>query len=91
LPANERDQVVYANPTSMEERSALAESCVRKLKIDVPAVVDGIDNATEAAYTGWPDRLYVIDKEGRVRHKAAPGPYGFRPAQVEAALKRLGV
>jgi len=32
----------------------------------------------EKAYTGWPDRLYLIDKEGRVAFKSAPGPFGFK-------------
>ena len=50
---------------------------------------DGPDDAVERAYTGWPDRLYVIDKSGRVAHKSAAGPFGFKPADVEATLKRL--
>src|SRR6202171_6515624 len=43
---------------TLEERT-LAESCVRKLGIRIPALVDDVVNGIEAAYTGWPDRLYV--------------------------------
>ena len=60
-----------------------------KLGIELPAVVDGPDNAVERAYTGWPDRLYVIDRNGMIAHKSAAGPFGFKPAEVTAALKRL--
>jgi Iodothyronine deiodinase len=55
----------------------------------MPALVDELDNRVEQAYTGWPDRLYVVDKDGRVAHKSAAGPFGFKPENVEATLKRL--
>jgi hypothetical protein len=47
-------------------------------------LVDALDDPTEKAYAGWPDRVYVIDAEGKVAHKGATGPGGFRPA-VQAA------
>ena len=59
-----------------------------KLGIKLPAVVDRFDDATETAYSGWPDRLYVIDADGRVAYKSKPGPFGFKPADMEEALKR---
>ena len=34
--------------------------CVRNLGIHIPALLDNIDDRTEKAYTGWPDRLYLI-------------------------------
>lgn len=89
LPVNERQGVVYTAPTSDEERAGLASACVRSLKIDIPAVIDGMNNYTERAYTAWPDRLVVIDKYGRVAYKSRPGPFGFRPGDMEAALKRV--
>lgn len=89
LPVNEKQGVVYANPKTGEDRAALAQSCVRELKIGIPAVVDGTDNSTERAYTGWPDRLYVIDSSGRIAFKSAPGPYGFNPGDLEKALAQV--
>ncbi len=55
----------------------------------MPAVLDNIDNSTEAAYTGWPDRLYLIDREGRIAFKSQTGPWGFVPADLEAKLKQI--
>ncbi len=60
-----------------------------KLKIEIPAVIDDLSNSTEAAYTAWPDRLYVIGRDGRVAYKSKPGPYGFKPAEVAATLRRI--
>ena len=63
--------------------------CVRNLGIELPALVDEPDNRIERAYTGWPDRLYVVDRDGRIAYKSAAGPFGFKPAEVAAALARL--
>jgi hypothetical protein len=87
LPSNIRDQVVYASPRDAEERSALASTCVTRLGIKLPAVVDRFDDATEKAYAGWPDRLYLIDRDGRIAYKSNPGPFGFKPAALESAIR----
>lgn len=80
--------MIYADPKTSSEREAVADACVRGLKIEVPALLDNIENTTEKAYTAWPDRLYVIDKKGRIAFKSAPGPYGFHPKQMEEALRK---
>ena len=87
LPSNLRDQVVFASPTDMASRTELAEVCVVRLGLKLPAVVDWFDDATEKAYTGWPDRLYLIGVDGRVAYKSKPGPFGFKPDALEAALR----
>jgi type I thyroxine 5'-deiodinase len=88
LPVNVKQNVLFADPRTDGERHEVADACVRKLKLDMPAVIDGVDNAVEQAYTGWPDRLYVLDKNGRVTHKSAPGPFGFEVAPAAEALRK---
>jgi len=53
------------------------------------AKVDDFDNSTDAEYSGWPDRLYVIDADGRVAYKSRPGPFGFKSEELEAALRAV--
>ena len=43
------------------------------------------------AYSGMPDRLYLIDKSGRVAYKGGRGPFGFKPGELEHAIKDLGL
>jgi len=86
---NVREGVVFQNPRTDGERFQVAESCVRRLGIRFPALIDGIDNSVEQLYTGWPDRLMLIDREGRLVYKSEPGPFGFEPSQLEAALRQL--
>ena len=89
VPTNVKDNVLVASPVTAEDRRFVADKCVRDLGIEFPALVDGPDNSVERAYTGWPDRLYVIGADGRVAYKSAPGPFGFRPEEVEAVLVRF--
>src|SRR5580704_3825191 len=86
MQSNIKDQVVFASPRDEEERTAVAGTCVRKLGIEIPAVLDEFGNSTEAAYTAWPDRLYLLDASGRVVYKSKPGPFGFHPDDLQAAL-----
>ena len=89
MDVNVKQGVVFATPKTSGEREAVAGSCVRKLGIEIPALVDDLGDSVEAAYPGWPDRLYVIDRNGRVAFKSAPGPYGFRPQGVAETLQRV--
>ena len=67
----------------------LANVCVKKLGIEIPALVDHFDDSTDTAYSGWPDRLYLIDREGRIAYKSKPGPFGFKPDELERAIREL--
>lgn len=89
LPSNIKDKVVYQSPTDAGERSALADICVIRLGIKLPALVDRFDDSTDKAYSGWPDRLFLIDRDGRLAYKGRPGPFGFKPAELETALRAL--
>ena len=89
MQSNVKDSVVFASPKNEEERAYIAGACVRKLGIKFPAVLDEFGNSTERAYTGWPDRIYLIDQHGRVAFKTTPGPFGFKPDLLSAALARI--
>lgn len=87
MQSNIREKVIFRNPTSSDERRSVATSCVRKLHINTPALIDGIDNQVEQKYTGWPDRLFVIDRASIIRYKSAPGPFGFDSKKLEAPIR----
>ena len=89
LHDNIEDDVLVASTKTREDRVSVAGMCVRDLGIELPALVDEPDNRVERAYTGWPDRLYVVDRDGRVAYKSASGPFGFKPDDVRQMLVRL--
>jgi Iodothyronine deiodinase len=86
---NQKDKISIASAKTEGDRCATAQTCVTKLSIEFPPLVDDLNNSTEIAYTAWPDRLYVIGRDGRVAYKSRAGPYGFKPQEVEATLKRI--
>ena len=77
------------SPRTADERFENAGQCVRKLGIQVPAVIDGLEDRTEFAYTGWPERLYVVARGGQIVYKSAAGPFGFLPREMEGHLQKL--
>lgn len=89
MPVNVKEHISIASAHSFNDRDAAAKTCVVKLCINVPALVDDLHDTTEVAYTGWPDRLYVINRAGRVAYKSKPGPYGFTPQELGKTLQRL--
>jgi hypothetical protein len=89
VPQNERQGVVFKEPTTLQEREEIAAACATGLKISIPILVDGMDDKVEKAYAGWPDRIYIVGVDGKVAYQGRPGPSGFRPAEAEEALKRI--
>ncbi len=88
-PQNERDKVVYKTPKTLAERQAIAKDCLQSMKLTMPCVLDNMQNTTENAYQGWPDRICIVDVDGKVGYYSGPGPGGFKPRDAETALKAV--
>lgn len=69
------------DPTTIEERKATALSCAKGLGFKFTTVVDTMDDATAVAYAGWPERLFVVDLEGKIVYAGSQGPWGFHPVK----------
>lgn len=80
-----------ADPKTLAERQKVAEDFASKVRLSVPILVDTIDDQVEQAYAGWPDRIYILDRDGKIVHKGRPGPGGFAPAvkDTPAILDKL--
>lgn len=89
MPQNQRDGVVFNAPKSFAERERIASECETGLRLKMPILIDNMDDAVEHAYSGWPDRIYIVGKDGRIAFKGDRGPGGFRPAAAEQTLKRI--
>ena len=76
-------------PKTDAERNRVAEDCAAKLKLSIPFVVDEVNNRVGEAYTGWPDRLYIVGTDGRIAYKGGPGPGGFSVREMSAKLAEI--
>ena len=88
VAANEKDKILLTAPKTVGQKQEYASACVRNLGIKFRSAVDGMDHLVESDYSGWPDRLYLIGKDGRVAWKGRPGPQGSRPQELEAAVRK---
>src|SRR5262245_55431019 len=86
LTHNRQEDVAILDPTTEDERVNAAESCVVRTALRIPVLVDHMDNAVASAYGGWPDRLYLIGRDGRVAFRGGEGPFGFVPAELADAI-----
>ena len=86
---NDRVGIKIAQAKTFEERLDAAGQCCGALEMSIPMVVDGIRDRVGNAYSGFPDRLYIIDRDGKIAYKGGRGPFGFIPAEMEQSLLLL--
>lgn len=89
MSGNDAAGISFAQPKNFEQRFDVAEKCAARLDMKTPVVIDSMDNQTAENYAAFPDRLYVIDMEGRVSYKGGRGPFGYKPREMEQTLLLL--
>jgi hypothetical protein len=89
MASNDKAGISILQPREAAERDAVAQKCCSSLEMSMPLLVDEQDDRVGHAYSAMPDRLYVIDREGRVAYKGGRGPFGFLPSEMEQALIML--
>ncbi|HEY3839690.1 MAG TPA: deiodinase-like protein, partial [Bryobacteraceae bacterium] len=85
---NVRDGVTLAPAVTIQDKENHALMCSRQLHLPFPAVVDGMDNAVEAAYNAWPSRAFVIGRDGRIQYSTRLTELDFHPDEMESVLRK---
>ena len=73
-------------PRTYPERLQAAATCRKFVKLDLPVLVDTMDDRVASLYGAAPIRIYVIDRQGKVAYKGGRGLFGFKPAEAERSL-----
>lgn len=89
VDSNVAEGVLFEKPRTEDRRREIAGVCCDRLKLTMPCVVDGLDNPVDDSYAAWPERIYVINVDGRIAYAGEQGPWGFKPEEAEKALRRL--
>ena len=87
LESNRGERIAIQDPTTLEQRAEVAGTCALSLRIRIPVVLDGPEDRIATEYGAWPDRLYLIGKDGRVAFQGGEGPFGFKPQELEEAIE----
>jgi hypothetical protein len=88
LESNRDDAILVADPQTTAARGEVAVACSTRFELDLPVLIDGVDDEVGRRYGGWPDRLYLIGADGRIAYQGGEGPSGFRVEELEAAIER---
>ena len=80
------DSVLHRQHRSFDERVAVGETCITKMALEMPALVDEMNDAVATAYAAMPERLYLIGRDGHIAYKGGVGPMFFQPAEWEQAI-----
>ena len=91
MESNEKEQIVFDQPKTDEERKAAARILVERLKYRIPVALDPLDGRAEKAFAAWPERIYILDAGGRVLYKGGMGPCGCQPEEAERRLAEVVV
>jgi Iodothyronine deiodinase len=89
LESNVEEDVLVANHVTIEDRFAAAREGVERLDLTLPVLVDRMDDAVSNAFAAWPERIYVVDRDGRIADVAGPGPFEFDPDAAAAVIDEL--
>ena len=57
------------------------------MKHGIQTYVDEMDDKVMVTYAAWPERLYLVGKDGRIAYAGAPGPAGFSPTELKEAIE----
>lgn len=66
----------------------MAADFLNQHQIEIPALLDNIDDKTSNDYASLPDRMFLISIDGKIAMAGDRGPRGFRPDLLETAIKK---
>ena len=72
---------------TIQERRDVAKEFLTTANLDIPALLDDIEDTAATGYASLPDRLYLIGKDGKIAFAGDRGPRGFKPDMLEKAIK----
>jgi hypothetical protein len=89
VPRNLDEDVIFEQPATSDERAEVAAACMLRHNFSFPMLMDNMENEAEEKYMSWPDRLYLIDSDGKIAYQGGMGPLYFDVDEFEQELRNL--
>ena len=77
VQSNLDDHVEFLEPQNEDARAELAKVCQLDLGFTMPMLLDNMSNEVDVKYAALPERLYVLDANGKVFFRGIMGSRGF--------------
>jgi hypothetical protein len=88
-PTNDRRGISSEQePKSLADREKWACEDQKKMKCTIPVIMDTMTDTTLKAYDAFPQRVFVLDRKGKVAYVSA-GLVGFNLEEVGLAVRSL--
>jgi hypothetical protein len=77
------------SPPTMADRMKMAQTLCAAHEMQMPILVDEVDDGAGKAYGAWPERAVLVDQDGTVVFASSqfPGPNPFMVQELEQALQ----
>jgi hypothetical protein len=72
--------------TTIEQRRLQALDAAERLALELPLLLDEMDNSASVAFAAWPERLVLVGADRRIVYPGRPGPDGFSPDEARGSL-----
>ena len=79
--------VLFRQHQSYDAREEVAAACSIDLHISLPVLIEEMNNDIDEAYGAAPERLYIVDAQGKVAYHGGAGPHFFDLDEWEEALE----
>lgn len=79
----------FDQPKNYDERVKVATACKSILKLELPFLIDTMDGRANDLYLGFPECIFVINKEGKICHIGHGPGSGFDPEEAGKKLNEL--
>ena len=82
MKSNFKDDVCYAQPKTLPQRVTIANDFIKRFHYPLPFAIDDMDDSANNLYAAWPERIYIVDKDGRIAYAGGMGPFNYRPEEA---------
>ena len=83
------DGTVFYQPATYEERRRLAETACTFWELSFQALVDTMQPSIGRMFQATPNRLYVLDAEGKIAYRGVKGARGVNVHEGELEVRKL--
>ncbi len=74
------------DPRNYGERCMAAGLFISEGNITIPVIIDNMNNSVKDDYNGWPERVFVINKNGLLAFASHKGTDGFKDGLKETSI-----
>jgi hypothetical protein len=84
---NVEENICYPQPKTLAQRVAIANDFTQRFHFPLPLGIDPMTDLADHLYSGWPERIYIIDESGKLAYCGGIGPFNYHPEEARAWLE----